>query len=114
MHLAGIAQIDVAPGGDGQQLAFGIFHHLPQGLDGLVPLLLGQAGLGPFQVGQGGAVGAVELHGLGKLELAARRADANLGLGRRRNDSAQHDQDAAAQAACSSEVLRAEMHRRSK
>ena len=82
--MAGVAQIDIPPGRNGQQLAFGIFHHLPQGLDGLVPLVLGQAGLGTFQAGQGGAVGAVELHGLGKLELAARGAEANLGLGRRR------------------------------
>ena len=105
-QLAGIAQIDIAQLGDGKQLAFGILHHLPQGFNGLVPLVFLQALLGPFQMGQGGAVGTIELHGLRKLELAARRAEW-LCVGCRRNDSAQHDQHG--QASCS-QVSRAEMH----
>ena len=91
-HLAGIAQTDVTPRRDFQQFAFGAGHYLPQGFDCLVPLLRGQALPSPFQVGRGGGVGAVELHGLRKLELTACTPAANLRSGARRKNSAQQDQ----------------------
>ena len=70
---------------DGHELAVGGFHKLLQGVDRVAPLPIGQAGFDSLQLGQGDAVGAVELHGLGEVEAGLGAKHADLRGGRRRN-----------------------------
>ncbi len=70
---------------DGHELAVGGFRKLLQGVDRVAPLPIGQASFHSLQLGQGDAVGAVELHGLGEVEPRLGGQHADLRGGRRRN-----------------------------
>ncbi len=70
LQMAVIGQPDIAPRSDGDHLAAVVFHQQPIGLDRLVPLPVGDVGPGTLQMGAGRGVDLIELHGIGKLELA--------------------------------------------
>ena len=78
-QMAVVADRDEPPLGHGPELLAGVFHHLAQGLDRLVPLPIGEERLDPLQLGRHFALGPIDLHRIGQFIPAVRPELAELG-----------------------------------
>ena len=83
--------------GDRQQLVAGTLHHLAERFHGLVGLFIGQVFFDPLELLPHGAIGPLQLDGVGQLESTARHGRDGLGTQRsreaegRQGDTCQND-----------------------
>ena len=82
MHLAILPHADKPILSHSHQFALGVFHQLAKRIYCLVPFPVRQEGFYTLQLRLGRAVGAIDLHAFGQLELRAGPGN-QLGLGQR-------------------------------